>query len=43
MPKLFWRLIFLQMEKRVAQVNSRAYKLTKTQQIPKTSTGQLTN
>jgi len=31
------------MEKRVAQVNSRTYKLTKTQQIPKTSTGQLTN
>ena len=35
--KSSWRFISLQIERRAKQVNSRAYKLTKTQQLTKTS------
>lgn len=41
--KASWRYIFLQIERRAKQVNSRAYKLTKTQQLTKTSPYLLAN
>ena len=41
--KSSWHLVLLQGEWSVGQVNSLAYKLAKSQQLPKTSTDQLTS
>ena len=43
MLKSSWLLIFLQTERSARQVNPLAYKLTKTQQLPKTLTYKLIN